>query len=163
MTNITAFANEEFIAKRKETVKEISADLLKVLHKDSSSELQDKVENNFEALTGKPWMASDELVKPTLIIDPPGTGRNAVFLEAAKSVAKGLGLNFEVNPPKEFAAISNDIVLLNIEVSDDQTPSFGSSISTTAEDAQQQEDDHIKHINRNISRNKDALAAEPFY
>lgn len=80
--------------------------------------LNEKIKKSYSEFTnGATWVDDQRKVLSTLLLGAPGQGKTTAFKQAAKKVAKSLGLRYLENPKDETNVTKNDFVFTSLEFS----------------------------------------------
>lgn len=80
-------------------------------------EMNEKVKKAYKEFTKNEWIDDNRKVLSTLLLGAPGQGKTTAFKQAAKKVAKALGLRYLENPKDETEVSKNDFVFTSLEFS----------------------------------------------
>ncbi len=91
---------------------------LKSVEDFTEEKVNEKIRALFEKWTGgAKWMDNPDKVKSMLLLGPPGQGKTTTFKAAAEKVAKGLGMDFKLNPTDEVPITKKDFMFVSMEFS----------------------------------------------
>lgn len=92
----------------KRMIWEIEINILKSLYNKENSLLSKKIENKYNAMTGRNIADEKSIKNSTIVTAPIEYGRNAIIAQAAKNVASAIGLKFKNRSDSEM---NNDDLL----------------------------------------------------
>lgn len=123
------------LAKFKEQYGEESVAKFK-LEEFTDEALNKRVEQVFQKWTGGEWYDDNDKVNAMLLLGPPGQGKTTSFKEAAKKIAKEMGLQFKLNPSDDQAILPSDFLFISMEFSgENQTTTMGGIPAKTVDEA----------------------------
>lgn len=96
----------------KRMIWEIEINILKSLYNKEDSLLSKKIEQKYNAMTGKNIADEKSIKNSTIVTAPIEYGRNAIIAQAAKNVASAIGLKFKDRPDTEMN--DNELLFLKI-------------------------------------------------
>lgn len=96
----------------KRMIWEIEINILKSLYNKDNSSISKKIEQKYNAMTGKNIADEKDIKNSTIVTAPIEYGRNAIIAQAAKNVASAIGLKFKDRPDAEM----NDDELLFFKI-----------------------------------------------
>lgn len=84
---------------------------------DEEVKMNNKIKKAYKEMTNSEWLEEDRKILSTLLLGAPGQGKTTAFKQAAKSVAKLLGLRYLENPKDQTEVSKDDFVFTSLEFS----------------------------------------------